>query len=59
MPKLKRRPLGYCPTCKDKSVKVKCYTRKRDGVRNRVEFCTNEGCGYSQELPFFEYKGGG
>ncbi len=54
MSKLKRNTLGYCPKCRDKSVKVKCRTRKRDGVRNRVEYCENNGCPYVQELPFPE-----
>ena len=45
--------LKPCNQCKEKSVKVKIYTRK-DGVCKRFEFCINKGCGYKYDLPFVE-----
>lgn len=48
--------LGYCPKCKERSVRTKVYSPEmRDirtiGVLKRVEFCINRGCGYKLELP--------
>jgi peroxiredoxin len=43
--------LRYCSECKEKSVIVKVYQE-----RKRVEYCTNKGCGYQQELPEIEVK---
>ncbi len=44
--------LAFCSICKENSVKTKVYIRKRDGVKTRVEFCINKGCGYNKELSF-------
>ncbi len=38
--------LGVCPKCQERSVRVKIYAETK-----RVEFCTNKGCGYTQQLP--------
>ena len=46
--------LGVGCNCKEKSIVVKIYIRKRDGVRCRFEHCINKGCGYKQSLPFPE-----
>lgn len=46
--------LGYCPHCKEHSVKVKIYKKKTGDItliQNRVEFCINKGCGYKLDLP--------
>lgn len=42
--------MNYCSDCKEKSIKVKCYTRKTDSMRRRVEYCINKGCKYSKDL---------
>ena len=46
--------LGYGCNCKEPSVRVKVYRRKRDGKLCRMEYCINKGCGYKQDLPFPE-----
>ena len=43
------RYLRWCWKCKENSVARKCYTRK-DGVKKRIEYCVNYGCGYSLDL---------
>ncbi len=47
-----KKRLRQCPKCKERSIIVRCYTRKKDGIRNRVEYCLNKGCGYRKDLPF-------
>jgi len=42
--------LHLCPKCKENSTVRRCYTRKRDGVDRRVEYCVNVGCGYRKDL---------
>lgn len=37
--------LGWCMMCKEKSMYVKIT-----GVK-RVSICSNEGCGYTEQLP--------
>lgn len=45
-----KKQLHYCPKCKENSVVRKVYTRKKDGVVKRVEYCINKGsCGYKLE----------
>ena len=44
--------LGWCSNCKEYSVRVKIYIRKRDSSKRRFEHCINKGCGYKQDLPF-------
>jgi len=46
--------LGWCSNCKERSVRLKIYKRKKDGKKRRCEHCINEGCGYSLDLPFPE-----
>lgn len=46
--------LSYCNDCKEYSVKTKVYVRKSDGIKCRVEFCLNSGCGYSKDLPILK-----
>ena len=47
--------LKWCNDCRENSVKVKVYARKKDGKKCRVEFCLNARCGYRKELPFNNY----
>ena len=44
--------LHWCNNCKENSVVVEVYTRKKDGKLCRVKYCINKGCGYKQDLPF-------
>ena len=43
------KKLYWCSGCKERSVRIKVYVRK-DGVKKRVAFCINKGCGYKQDL---------
>lgn len=45
--------MSQCPRCNDVSVRIKVYKEVR-----RVEYCTNKGCGYSQQLPDLSKRGG-
>jgi len=38
-----------CPSCKEKSVRTKIYTRK-DRVETRAIYCINKGCGFNRRL---------
>ena len=49
-----KKRLGWCPHCKEKSVRVKVYIRKRDGKKCRCEYCINKECPYKMYLPFPE-----
>ena len=42
--------LGHCSDCKEKSIAVKIYTRRKDSKQKRVEYCINKGCGYRKVL---------
>ena len=41
--------LIHCPTCHDKSVITKIYTRK-DNTTTRALYCINKGCDFKQRL---------
>ena len=46
---VRRKELWWCPNCKENSVSVRRYTPKVGGAEKRVEYCTNNGCGYRLE----------
>ena len=48
--------LRLCNTCKEVSIKIKVYTRKRDNTRQRMEYCSNNGCDYFKDLPFYNIE---
>ena len=50
--------LRLCNTCKEVSIKIKVYTRKRDNTRQRMEYCLNKGkgCDYFRNLPFYNIE---
>ena len=43
--------MHWCDRCHENSVRIKCYDRA-DGIRSRIAYCINKGCGYRQEIPF-------
>ena len=45
-----KKRLCWCDNCNENSVTRKLYTKK-DGTKNRVEFCINKGCKYRLMLP--------
>ena len=48
--------LRPCPNCKERAVTTKVYRGTDPGVKVRVEFCINKGCGYKQDLPNLKEK---
>ena len=54
----RKRILHYCPKCKENSTVWKIYTTKK-GNTGRVAFCINDGCGWRQDLNFFNNLKGG
>ena len=46
-------PLTYCAHCRENSVKTR-ITKSKDylwsGIKKRVEYCINKGCGYRLNL---------
>ena len=42
--------LSWCLRCNERSCVVRCYNRKVDGKRRRVEYCINRGCSYVKDL---------
>ena len=48
----KQNSFQWCSHCKENSARVKCYNA--EGLRKRVLYCLNKGCGYKLLLPFPE-----
>lgn len=46
--------LGWCSHCREYSVVLQLWTRKRDNTPQRVEFCLNKGCGYRKDIPLLQ-----
>ena len=44
----KEMRLNWCNHCKENSAVAKIYNRKSDGVKIRVFYCINKGCGYRE-----------
>ena len=48
----KAQRLGFCPKCSEHSLIRRCYQRKHDNIKERLEVCINHGCKYKLLLPF-------